>query len=552
MLFLSFFENLNSLLYGLSGFIFLLFATWYVSDVKFFKGLKVLWCGLFVLFLSALCSYYNSFFIFYGVSIGLLTFLKLFLIISASILLIAASSYILLSKPLSVLILFSFSSVGLILSFYTVFIANSLQMEQNISLIVPIIGFIYLFLSFISQPNLKKHFGSFVAAMAMLGFLEQMSFHLFLNLNFSFTFTLFLLLLLSASYFMIESEACFSMKDNIKADLIKMSENIQNIVKSSPFPIIISKLTDDSVVFANQNALKLFELNAMELERYHFKDFFVDQDNRRFLLEKLEHTRQVQDFEILVKTATGQTPFWLVVSANVIEYNSDLVLYTAFQDITSRKAREKMLQNQAERDPLTSIYNRRYFEKAAAQKIYQALQQKQSFAVLMIDADHFKKINDEFGHKNGDKVLIELALASERSLRPEDIVARYGGEEFVVFLSNVTPEIALLVANRLRETLSSSVVYTENGTPIRFTVSIGVAPSGISDSLSALIKMADDAMYLAKERGRNRAELYRVEDFQNMSQPLSSKDSFHPAFEDKDNEEISLLDGIESNHMVED
>ena len=84
-----------------------------------------------------------------------------------------------------------------------------------------------------------------------------------------------------------------------------------------------------------------------------------------------------------------------------------------------------------------------------AEKIKTAYAKKQSFAVLMIDADNFKRVNDTYGHKIGDKVLMELAAICERSLRHDDVVARYGGEEFVVFLANVTADIAAMVAGRL-------------------------------------------------------------------------------------------------------
>ena len=131
-----------------------------------------------------------------------------------------------------------------------------------------------------------------------------------------------------------------------------------------------------------------------------------------------------------------------------------------------------------------------------------------AFDLLMIDADHFKNINDEYGHKTGDKVLIEMAQVTERSLRPDDIVARFGGEEFVVFLNNVSEDVAMTVAGRLKNVISGLVVYSDDGRPVTWTVSIGVAPSGTSDHIDFLIKMADDAMYFAKNNGRNRIEKY--------------------------------------------
>ena len=550
MLFYSFFNGVSEFLFGLSAFAFLGFATWYSSSLKYAKGLKALWYGLFVFFFAAFFYKRNSFFVYYGVSTDILIFLRLFLTVGATVLFLMASSHILLSKELPVHILFVFISVGLVLSLHAVFFAKDSEMEQNLSLIVPMIGLAYLFLAFVSQPNLMHHLGIAIAGLVMFGFFEQMAFFTFLGLPFSYVFTLTLLLILAGSYFLMLAEFCAVDKKEVQKNLQDFSDNVMNIIKASPFPILISKLTDDTIVFANKNALKLFELDVTELSRYHFKDFFVDADNRRLLLEKLEHIKEVQDFEVLVKTSFGNTPFWLLASANVINYNGDMVLYVAFQDITSRKLRERALQNQADRDPLTSIYNRRYFEENVAKRINTAHLKNKDFAVLMVDADHFKNVNDKYGHKTGDKVLMELAHVLERSLRPDDVVARYGGEEFVAFLNDVNEEVAVAVANRLKNAVANAVVYSESGEPVSWTVSIGVAPSGISDEVSLMIKMADDAMYMAKENGRNRVELYEPESFKNFDHLHEPKGQVHPVF-DEDGEEISLLDGIETNHIIE-
>ena len=551
MLFLSFFNELTSFLFGISALAFLGFATFFTPKSKISTGLKEFFFGLLIYFMTAGFVSQYAFFISTGVSIEVLTTLKLLMMVCVTILFLMASSEILLQQKLSLTIIFVFISCGVLLSLYTVFIAKSEQMYINVGTVLPLIGFLYLFLSFISQTNLKKHTGHILAALAVFGFIEQIGLYLFLGIPTNFIFTLGLILILSASYFMIAMHFLNEEKALTEENLIKTQQDIEDIIQLSPFPILISKLTDDSIVFANHNALKLFELNLAELSRYHFKDLFVDADNRKLLFEKLEHFAKVQDFEILVKTAIGETPFWLMVSANTISYQGSMALYCAFQDITARKLRENALLNQVNHDPLTAIYNRRYFEKNVKTKIDQAHKFSQNFAILMIDADYFKNINDQFGHKTGDKVLIELAHTLERSLRPDDIVARYGGEEFVVFLNNVTADIAQMVALRLKDAVSSAVVYSENGTPVTWTVSIGVAPSGISDDVGVMIKMADDAMYYAKEQGRNRVELYKPQIAQGLASKQPQKEQVHPVFAREEEEEISLLDGIETSHMEE-
>ena len=322
-------------------------------------------------------------------------------------------------------------------------------------------------------------------------------------------------------------------------EIEKYNKKIEEIIRLSPFPIIISRLSDDRIILANNNAVKLFGINPRELERYRLRDFFADSDNRRLLNERLENEREVQDFEVLVKTPLSDTPFWLLASANIIDYNYDVVLYSAFQDITSRKSREALLKNQAIRDPLTSLYNRRYFEEEVTKQILEAKAKNQPFTVLMLDADKFKNVNDTYGHKVGDKVLIELANTAERALRDNDIVARYGGEEFVIFLAGIHSEQGKAVAERLRESISTQVVYSDANQPVRFSVSIGVSSSDVSDNVDTLIKTADEALYRAKQNGRNRVEVFSAADLEKFiaEGQIERKDesqNHHPVF-DKEN-----------------
>jgi diguanylate cyclase (GGDEF)-like protein len=127
-------------------------------------------------------------------------------------------------------------------------------------------------------------------------------------------------------------------------------------------------------------------------------------------------------------------------------------------------------------------------------------------SVLMLDIDHFKKINDTYGHPAGDAVIKRLAETCAQALRPSDIVGRYGGEEFIISLPETEEAEAKLVAERLRRSIAATTVATARG-PIRLTVSIGIATSAEDVPLSDMIQRADAALYKAKERGRNRVEI---------------------------------------------
>lgn len=295
--------------------------------------------------------------------------------------------------------------------------------------------------------------------------------------------------------------------DKAGQKLNKYDQRIKEIMKLSPFPIMISRLSDDSVLLANDNFLKVFGVAEKDIASCRFRDFFVDAENRRLLNARLEKEHLVKDFEIFVKPQKDGTPFWLSTSANIIDYDYDIAIYAAFQDITDRKKREDMLQMQATRDSLTSLFNRRYFKEEVSRRI--AAQGSEPFSVFMIDADHFKNVNDTYGHHIGDKVLIALSAAAQQAVPDNAVVARYGGEEFVVYLPQSSAVQAKEIAEQLREAIAGIVVDADAGAQVRFTVSIGIASSAESQDIGELVKMADEALYKAKESGRNRCEIYQ-------------------------------------------
>ncbi|WP_370157992.1 diguanylate cyclase [Salipiger bermudensis] len=158
-------------------------------------------------------------------------------------------------------------------------------------------------------------------------------------------------------------------------------------------------------------------------------------------------------------------------------------------------------------DPLTGLYNRRYALPHVARLVERATVRNRGFALLLADLDHFKQVNDRFGHAAGDVVLREVARRLNAILRPSDLVARIGGEEFLVTLPDATAETAHAVAQRLRASVAARR-FTLPGTPARLpvTLSIGLAlsGSGAAPGADALLERADRALYAAKDAGRDR------------------------------------------------
>lgn len=164
------------------------------------------------------------------------------------------------------------------------------------------------------------------------------------------------------------------------------------------------------------------------------------------------------------------------------------------------------LRHLAEMDPLTNVFNRRAFLTLLDKAISAAQRTGTAVPVLVMDLDHFKNINDTWGHRAGDDVLRHFVMLAHRCLRKEDVMGRLGGEEFAIFLPNASAAGALAVAERLRALVESQPVAT-GPQSIPLTVSVGVTLCAHGDAAGAALQRADEAMYLAKERGRNRVEV---------------------------------------------
>jgi len=153
-------------------------------------------------------------------------------------------------------------------------------------------------------------------------------------------------------------------------------------------------------------------------------------------------------------------------------------------------------------DGLTGVYNRRYFEQRVLEELERASRYAGGLAVLMLDIDHFKNVNDEFGHLLGDEVLRQVSAILTRQLRKIDVVCRYGGEEFAILVPQTTGERAWGAAEKLRRAVEA---WSFPGVPRPVTVSIGVADFPQNGATrDELVKAADSALYAAKQAGRNR------------------------------------------------
>ena len=164
------------------------------------------------------------------------------------------------------------------------------------------------------------------------------------------------------------------------------------------------------------------------------------------------------------------------------------------------------IRNESLTDPLTSLGNRKFFDRAIDNAIQNAIETAEPLTLLMLDIDHFKSFNDNYGHLTGDQVLRLVALSLKQTIKGQDITARYGGEEFAVVLPNTALRQALTVADNIRRAVMSKQLKKKSTGEIlgRVTISAGVSMLQPGDSAHSLIDRADACLYAAKRNGRNR------------------------------------------------
>jgi len=153
-------------------------------------------------------------------------------------------------------------------------------------------------------------------------------------------------------------------------------------------------------------------------------------------------------------------------------------------------------------DPLTGAQNRLAMNQALTREVELAHRQGSSLSIILLDADHFKNINDTYGHALGDEVLKAIAQVTQQNIRQSDVLFRFGGEEFLILLGQTDSKGAIQLADRVRESIAA--IDMINGTPINITASLGVTTMNEQDTSDSLFDRADKALYQAKNAGRNR------------------------------------------------
>ncbi|MBJ9983938.1 GGDEF domain-containing protein [Acinetobacter sp. S40] len=201
-------------------------------------------------------------------------------------------------------------------------------------------------------------------------------------------------------------------------------------------------------------------------------------------------------------------PFWV---ASMIFFSAPIFLtcLLLFEILlTQWRNREEYIQRLSQIDPLTNILNRRSINRCLQELHLQHLDPKSGYAIILLDLDHFKQINDHYGHHIGDEVLIEVANCLSNHLRRQDYIGRFGGEEFILLLPHTPLEQAKIIAERCRLAIQKLNILVDHQNEIRISASFGIATSQYNCDPKEILNQADQALYAVKAMGRNQVQCF--------------------------------------------
>lgn len=311
------------------------------------------------------------------------------------------------------------------------------------------------------------------------------------------------------------------------ADIKKLIIN-EALSCDSLFAVSVIDLSNYEIVYSNDSMEEIMaDVNAKNCwESIHGQDapcawckapaLLRDQEKNAYSIyehfnEVANKWYQIQDKVVTLEDGKNMLISFAIDISMQKESQSQLInmhVKLAQQTQELKQAQEK-LQDQANRDPLTNMYNRRYFNDISEKTMALSKRNKTPFSVLMIDIDKFKNINDAYGHNAGDEVIKLLASRLCELIRESDTSARFGGEEFAVMLPNTAQANAARLAQKIRIDIEG-LSYVDKNETIKFTVSVGVAEFDFEkDSLlNDVLDKADKALYDAKNSGRNRVSVF--------------------------------------------
>lgn len=282
-------------------------------------------------------------------------------------------------------------------------------------------------------------------------------------------------------------------------DMEDRLEHAADIAVNAPVGILTCD-EDGRILYLNHMVADLLgSPSTEETQRINLFTFpLLQQSGFSARLKESFETNMHVKYEMNYESKWGRK-IWLNIHNKPFVSKGKKLVMVIIDDLTERKNIENQLTSLSYTDTLTGIFNRRYFIRRAEEEIILAKQLNRSFSIIMLDIDHFKRVNDNFGHEVGDVILKTITSCIMEKIRKTDTLARWGGEEFVILLTDISYHQALVIAEKLRKHLMTTEI-----TPVgHVTASLGVAAYGDGDTLEDMIQRVDKMLYSAKSEGRN-------------------------------------------------
>ncbi|MGI0482838.1 EAL domain-containing protein [Geminocystis sp. CENA526] len=300
----------------------------------------------------------------------------------------------------------------------------------------------------------------------------------------------------------------FSERDSIENALRESEEKYRAVVRQISEGIILIDPITKQIIEANNAYCTLIGYTNQEILSLKLSDLVAtDSEISDSIIRKVLRDRLNVTQESIHRHKEG-TLIHVEVNISTIYYSAKEFICYAVRDITERKLAEEMLRYQACHDLLTELGNRNLFNEQLHKTIARAQRYKYQFAIMFIDLDRFKNVNDTLGHDVGDKLLQEVAHRMRDCLRNSDLIARWGGDEFTILLSEIKhPHDVAVVANRIFQSLKQPFLIMEYQLRAYLSIGIAIYPQD-GDNLETLLKNADTALYEIKNKGGNNYQYY--------------------------------------------
>ncbi len=342
---------------------------------------------------------------------------------------------------------------------------------------------------------------------------------------------IFVGLLIGSAFILIIFLLSSFIKNKFTNQSLKLAHTEQNYQSLFTYnPDIVVNLDRDGVIISINQAIE--EITGYKMEEFINQSYeyfvaheYLDVTNEHFQKAVLG---TATNYESVLYHKNGSLIDVSITNIPIVIDDEIVGVYGIVKDITEQKSSEQMIQHMANHDYLTGLPNRKLLNQRFLQQ--QRLEKNQRLAILFIDLDRFKVINDTLGHSVGDLLLKEVAKRLKASVHGKDIVFRQGGDEFIVILEDADREIASIVATRILKGLSSSTKI--NHYDIFVTPSVGISLYPIDgEQIETLIKQADFAMYQAKAAGKNTFRFYSADVNKNKTNPLQLEMELHKAIQ---------------------